>query len=113
MMITSHTLLFADSLKALTSLCYDKGIKIYGLDGSPEWGLYEKHEVPLSIVNLIAQYNASASFKEKLAGAHFDIEPYLLLGFNAPSLIKNKSSTKTSTLKKKLAELCRQKKSIS
>ena len=102
------TLLFADSLKALTSSCYDKGIKIYGLDGSPEWGLYEKHEVPLSIVNLIAQYNTSASVKEKLAGAHFDIEPYLLLGFNDPSL-KKQIIYENLDLKKKLAELCRQK----
>lgn len=99
------TLLYTDSLKALTAACSEKHINVYGLDGSPEWGLYERHEVPLTMVKLIAAYNASAAYKEKLAGAHFDIEPYLLLGFNDPEL-RQQIIYENLDLKKKLSTLC-------
>jgi hypothetical protein len=99
------TLLYTDSLKSLAAGCYERGIRVYGLDGAPEWGLYEKHEVPLTVVKLISAYNASAAYKEKLAGAHFDIEPYLLLGFNDPEL-RRQIIYENLDLKKKLSMLC-------
>jgi len=96
---------FADSLRSVIRLCNQHRINVYALDGSPEWGCYDKHEIPLTIVQLVANFNSQSSATEKLAGAHFDIEPYLLLGFSIPDLRKQ-IIYENLELKKKLSTLC-------
>ncbi|MCC6685071.1 MAG: hypothetical protein IT247_08370 [Bacteroidia bacterium] len=96
---------FADSLRSVIRLCNQHQIKVYALDGSPEWGCYDKHEIPLTIVKLVADFNSRSSASEKLGGVHFDIEPYLLLGFSIPDLRKQ-IIHENLELKKKLSLLC-------
>ncbi len=98
-------ILYADSLRSVIRLCYKDHISVYALDGSPEWGCYEKHEIPITIVKLIADFNSRSSVTEKLVGAHFDIEPYLLLGFSIPDLRKQ-IIYENLELKKKLSYQC-------
>ncbi|MBX7205163.1 MAG: hypothetical protein K1X81_07045 [Bacteroidia bacterium] len=96
---------FSDSLRSIIRLCNQHHINVYALDGSPEWGCYDKHEIPLTIVKLVADFNSRSLASEKLAGVHFDIEPYLLLGFSIPDLRKQ-IIYENLELKKKLSLLC-------
>ncbi|WP_394186666.1 amidase [Metabacillus halosaccharovorans] len=58
-------------IKEATSL----GIKVYALDGAPEWGPSSKPF--LNFLNWVTTYQADAAEDENFSGIHLDVEPYL------------------------------------
>ncbi len=50
-------------------------IKVYALDGAPEWGPSSKAFT--NFLDWVTAYQASAAEGEKFSGIHLDVEPYL------------------------------------
>lgn len=66
------------------------GIDVHALGGSPSWGLADKRQNVLALVNWVHAYNQLAASDEKFTGIHLDIEPYLLPEWKAdqPAVIR-------------------------
>jgi hypothetical protein len=60
------------------------GIAVEALDGDPRYGLRENHGRVLATVKAVLEYNKGAAPEERFVGIRYDIEPYLLPGFNGP-----------------------------
>lgn len=54
-----------------------RGIVIEALDGDKDMGMAERREETLEKLDAILEFNASLPESQKLAGVHYDIEPYL------------------------------------
>ena len=59
-----------------------QGIKVFALDGYPEYCQKEYHHLPLAIVDAIIAFNKDAPPEERFDGIHFDNEPHLLIGWS-------------------------------
>lgn len=73
-----------DRWKSFLALLSHRGIRAYALDGFRDYALPEWHERVLETVRKIVEYNRKASLEERFAGIHYDIEPYLIPGFQGP-----------------------------
>jgi hypothetical protein len=71
-------------LGPLLALLNQHGIKVHALDGFKNYALPEWHARVLMTVDNVIRYNSSVSPDERFSGIHFDIEPYLLPGFQGP-----------------------------
>ncbi len=71
-----------NGLRAFLKTARAEGIRVYALDGFPEAALAEHHAEVLQEVEEIASFNEHSLPEERYAGIQFDIEPYLLLGFD-------------------------------
>jgi len=58
-----------------------RGIRIHGLDGHPSYALRKNHPKALAIAQAVTDFNNHSTMYERFSGVHFDIEPYLLPGF--------------------------------
>jgi len=61
-----------------------RGARTYALDGDPYYARPENREGVLSTVRRVVDYNRGAPTSERFAGVHYDVEPYLLPGFQGP-----------------------------
>lgn len=61
-------------------------IEVHALDGSPEFAVRSRHNIPLAIVDAVAEFNLLGKPTERFDGVHFDNEPYLLLGWSNRAL---------------------------
>ncbi len=57
------------------------GLQVEALAGSPEWAVTRYHKRALDAVKIVAHFNRAAPPRARFDGVHFDVEPYLLLGF--------------------------------
>ncbi|MCX7951113.1 MAG: hypothetical protein N2594_04100 [Clostridiales bacterium] len=53
-------------------------IKVYALEGNPNWILKSNRRQLDSFLNWVVKYNLSKSQDERFLGIHLDVEPYLL-----------------------------------
>ncbi len=60
------------------------GVRTYALDGDPYYVRPENREGVLRTVRRVAEYNRGAPASERFAGVHYDVEPYLIPGFQGP-----------------------------
>jgi hypothetical protein len=60
------------------------GLRAHALDGARHSALPENHARVLKTVDNVVRYNATAKPGAQFTGVHFDIEPYLLPGFQGP-----------------------------
>ena len=74
----------ASGLREFLRAATGAGIAVHALDGWPEAALPENHAEVLKIVDAVLRFNREAPPGERFAGVHFDIEPYLLMGFDGP-----------------------------
>ncbi|PYV37265.1 MAG: hypothetical protein DMG06_28575 [Acidobacteria bacterium] len=58
------------------------GIQVHALDGFKNYALPEWHPRVFKTVDNIIRYNATSQPSERFYAIHYDIEPYLLPGFN-------------------------------
>ncbi|SHE96866.1 hypothetical protein [Caloramator proteoclasticus] len=58
------------------------GIKVYALDGNPEWVLKNERRELNKFLNWVVKYNSKVK-EEKFYGVHLDSEPYLLELWNS------------------------------
>jgi len=70
-----------DRLREFLKNASSGGIRVHGLDGHPSFSLKENHATTISIVKAVLDFNKASAPGEKFYGVHFDIEPYLLPGF--------------------------------
>ncbi|WP_160725172.1 amidase [Bacillus sp. USDA818B3_A] len=59
-----------------------KGIKIYALDGGPNWVAPKGDRNLDQLVNWLQTYQKGSSTLQKFAGIHLDVEPYLYSGWS-------------------------------
>jgi hypothetical protein len=71
-------------LRPLLRLFAEAGIQTFALDGAPWFALAEYHEGVLRTVQRVIDYNRESDEVERFVGVRYDIEPYLLAGFNGP-----------------------------
>ncbi len=72
----------AGKLRPLILELNKRNIKVYALDGSKNYTLPENHQTVVDTVEKIIRYNEKVNKDERFYGIHYDIEPYLLPGFN-------------------------------
>jgi hypothetical protein len=66
------------------------GLSVQALGGGPDWFGEPKGYLGPMLVDLVASYNHSVDRRERLAGVHLDLEPYILEGWlNEPQVHDN------------------------
>jgi hypothetical protein len=73
-----------DELCRFLAQAHQAGLQVHALEGYPEYAQREHHHVPLAIVDAVLAFNREQSTAEQFDGIHFDIEPYLLVGWHDP-----------------------------
>lgn len=68
-----------------------RGIKIYALDGAPDWVSKDGYKMQDQLFDWLHTYNKNAEVTERFSGVHLDIEPYLNSGwsYNQPQSIES------------------------
>lgn len=64
---------------------HERGVLVYALDGDPYYVRDENHAGVLRTVRSIAEYNRDRPAEERFYGVRYDVEPYLLPGFQGPA----------------------------
>ncbi len=75
---------YADFLSA----AHLRGLRVEALSGAPSWAAGRRHEEALDAVRAVLSFNAAMTPDGRFDGIHFDVEPYLLLGFALPDYRK-------------------------
>jgi hypothetical protein len=70
--------------KGFLTFLANNRLRAHALDGFKNYALPEWHERVLKTVDNVVRYNESAGPDERFSGIHYDIEPYLLPGFQGP-----------------------------
>lgn len=78
------TLRYPDAWRSLLRSAHARGLRVFALDGDPQFASPAQHHVPMAIVEAIGQWNRTAPAAERFAGVHLDIEPYLMIGWIDP-----------------------------
>jgi hypothetical protein len=60
-----------------------KGMKIYALDGAPDWAAEEGYTNQDRLMAWIKTYQAESGNVQKFSGIHLDVEPYLYSGWTS------------------------------
>lgn len=71
--------------RAFLGRAHRRGLKVDALAGTPEWAVRENHAQALAAVEALLAFNQAAPSAARFDGIHFDVEPYLLIGYNDPS----------------------------
>ena len=66
------------------SAAHRRGLQVEALAGAPAWAANANHALALAAVRAILSFNATMTPNARFDGIHFDVEPYLLLGFAVP-----------------------------
>ena len=72
-------------LRAVVGALTDAGAVVDALDGHASFALPDNHAEVEGAVKSVIRYNESSPPAARFAGAHYDIEPYLLPGFGGPA----------------------------
>ena len=67
------------------SAAHQRGLRVAALTGAPRWAAGSRHSQALAAVRAITRYNAEMTPDARFDSIHFDVEPYLLLGFTVPA----------------------------
>ena len=62
-----------------------QGFLVEGLAGTAEWALSKNHAEALAAADAALAFNRAAPPGARFDGIHFDVEPYLLLGYDDPA----------------------------
>lgn len=71
-----------EGLRAFTSQAYNRGIQVWAVEGDPHAILPLEREKNIRRADAYNTYNRMVSADERLAGIQYDIEPYLISGFD-------------------------------
>jgi hypothetical protein len=96
----------ATRLRPLVAAMGRQGVKVHALDGHKNHALPEFQPGVLETVRNIVRYNNSSAESERFFGIHYDIEPYLLPGFNGGG--RDKILKSYLSLVSKMADLAHQ-----
>ncbi len=73
-----------DGYREFLTRAHQQGLKVEGLAGSPEWAVRANHAAALAAVDSILAFNHSSPPGARFDGIHFDVEPYVLIGYADP-----------------------------
>ncbi|HEU5361225.1 MAG TPA: hypothetical protein VFU42_08725, partial [Candidatus Deferrimicrobiaceae bacterium] len=73
-------------LRSFLSDAHGQGIRVEALDGAPEYAAKRYHRVVLAVVDAVIAFNRGSPPDDRFDGVHFDIEPYLLIGWHVREL---------------------------
>lgn len=73
------------SLGPLVAELRTRGALTYALDGDPRYALPEIHDGVVRTVERVVEHNRRAPPEERFHGVRYDVEPYLLPGFQSPA----------------------------
>lgn len=71
-----------DSYRSFIEKAFVKNIKVYALEGDPDWLSYNGVEKQEFFFNWLEKFQNSSSINEKFKGVNLDIEPYLNSDYN-------------------------------
>lgn len=71
-------------LAPLLAELHARGALTYALDGDPYYAAEENHAGVLRTVRRLGEYNLSRPPEERFFGVRYDVEPYLVSGFQGP-----------------------------
>ena len=74
-----------DGYRAFLRRAHQRGLKVDALAGTPEWAVRENHPQALAAIEAVLEFQQAGSPAERFEGIHFDVEPYLLLGYSDPA----------------------------
>ncbi|MCX5715586.1 MAG: PDZ domain-containing protein [Candidatus Omnitrophica bacterium] len=77
-------ILYEGELRSFLRDAHAAGISVHSLDGSAEFCLENGHQVVLSQLKAIIDFNKNNPAQERFDGVHYDNEPYLLPDFESP-----------------------------
>ncbi len=60
---------------------HERQVEVEALVGSPEWATPGNHQVALAAIEVVLEFNKASPRLSRFDGIHFDVEPYLLLGY--------------------------------
>lgn len=72
------TLRYPDGLRALVIEAAARGIAVEALDGAKDMAMRKNWPRTLAILDLVLAFNRSLPADARLAGIHYDIEPYIM-----------------------------------
>jgi hypothetical protein len=73
-----------DALAPLLAQLHERGALTYALDGDPDYVREENRAGILRTVDRVAEHNRTHPPDQRFYGVRYDIEPYLLRGFQGP-----------------------------
>jgi hypothetical protein len=62
---------------------YGAGIRVYALDGAPDWAAPKGYTSQNQLMNWLGTYQTGSTAPQKFAGVHLDVEPYLYSGWSS------------------------------
>ena len=71
-----------DLYRDFIARAHKEGLKVAGLAGTPEWAMRENHAQALAALGAALAFNRSVPPSARLDGVHYDVEPYLLVGYS-------------------------------
>ena len=73
-----------DGYREFLTHAHHQGLKVEALAGTPEWAVRENHAAALAAVDAILAFNRASPPGARFDGVHFDVEPYVLIGYADP-----------------------------
>jgi hypothetical protein len=68
--------------RSFISKASTKGIRIYALDGAPDWVAPKGYTSQNQLMNWLGNYQSTSTSAQKFSGIHLDVEPYLYSGWS-------------------------------
>ena len=80
--VCTAKILFPVETRAFLKAAHQRGFKVHGLDGYPEYAEKDYHPIPRALVEAVIEFNKQGAPEERYDGIHFDNEPYLIIGWH-------------------------------
>jgi hypothetical protein len=74
----------ASSYRDFLRRAHREGLMVAALAGTPEWAVRKNHPQALAAVEAILAFNRASPPEARFDAVHFDVEPYLLVGYSDP-----------------------------
>jgi len=74
-----------DGYRQVLEGAHRMGLTVEALAGSSEWAAEANHPLALAAVDAVLAFNRASPARARFDGLHFDVEPYLLVGYADPT----------------------------
>jgi hypothetical protein len=74
----------AEQVRQLVERLHQQGLKVDALAGTPEWAMKKNHSEALAAAEAVVEFNRASPAAARFEGVHYDVEPYLLMGYDDP-----------------------------
>ena len=74
----------APQVRELVERLHRQDLKVEALAGTPEWAMKKNHAAALAAAQAVVEFNRAGPAAARFEGVHYDVEPYLLMGYDDP-----------------------------